>query len=251
MSTSIYYFSATGNCLTTAKEMTTYYKQANIISVTDLKNEEKIIVDSDIVIFVCPVYYGNMPYLMKTAVEKMRFENNPYIALMTTCKGHTGVIANRFEVLLSKKGQHLSLARNIMMPGNSWISTPEENAERLLHQKENIEKEMQDILLKKTEDYSLVEPLKETPVDYPNNFRGIMADETCIGCGTCVKVCPMDNIELKDRKALIGNECITCLRCFHWCPVESIYMSKEENVARRFKYHHPDVKVINFFKKTK
>ena len=73
-----------------------------------------------------------------------------------------------------------------------------------------------------------------------------MADEECIGCGICTRVCPMQNIELVDGKAIVKDNCVTCLRCFHWCPKEAIYMSKEESVSRRFKYHHPDVKLSDF-----
>jgi Pyruvate/2-oxoacid:ferredoxin oxidoreductase delta subunit len=51
----------------------------------------------------------------------------------------------------------------------------------------------------------------------------------------------MNNIAIVDGKAKIGDDCSTCLACFHWCPKEAIWMSKQENIARRSKYHHPDV----------
>ena len=168
---------------------------------------------------------------------------------MSTCRGHTGNVASRIEKILNSKNQTLSLARNITMPGNSWISTHEENKERLLNQDQNIKKEMQDILNFVKEEYPIDIEMKETPVDYPNNFRGITSDDQCIGCGICTKVCPMNNITLINNQAVIKNNCITCLRCFHWCPKEAIYMSKEETVARRFKYHHPDVKLTDFVEK--
>ena len=245
MSTTIYYFSATGNCLTTAKMISTYYDDAKVVSISSIKDKNHID-NSDIVGFVFPIYYGNMPYLVKTFIENMTFKKKPYIFFLSTCRGHTGFTANRMQRLLEVKNQKLSLARNIVMPGNSWISTPEENKERLENQKDNINKEMMDILSLMEEVYPTDIEIKETPVDKPNNFRGIMSDESCIGCGICLKVCPMQNIEIIDGKACIKDQCMTCLRCFHWCPIETIYMSKEESVARRFKYHHPDVKLKDF-----
>lgn len=246
MKTQIIYFSATGNCLTTAKYASSYYKNCELI---DVREKRKIQVDGDVLGIVCPVYYGTSAYLMMEALRNLSFKSKPYIFLLTTCKGHTGIVANRINLILNKHGQKLAIARNVIMPGNSWISTPEENKERLLAQKSNVEIAMQDILSKIEETFEVVD-MKETPVDKPNNFRGITVDENCIGCGICEKVCPINNIKIVDGKSIIGNECMTCLSCFHWCPKEAIYMSKEENVARRFKYHHPEVKVTEFFKKS-
>ena len=50
----------------------------------------------------------------------------------------------------------------------------------------------------------------------------------------------------KNGKAIIGDECATCLACFHWCPREAVYMSKQEGIERRSKYHHPDVELLDF-----
>ena len=247
MKTTIMYFSATGNSLTTAKKASSYYENCELI---DVRNVESITIDSEVLGIVCPVYYGTSAYVMMEAIRNLCFETKPYIFLLTTCKGHTGNIASRIQKILEEKSQVLSIARNVVMPGNSWISTKEENEERLLKQDENIKECMTDIIARKQESIEKITEFKDTPVDYPNNFRGIMADENCIGCGVCKKVCPMDNIEIVNRKAIVKDKCITCLSCFHWCPKEAIYMSKEENVARRFKYHHPDVEVKNFLKKS-
>jgi formate hydrogenlyase subunit 6/NADH:ubiquinone oxidoreductase subunit I len=78
-------------------------------------------------------------------------------------------------------------------------------------------------------------------VAYPNNFRGITVDENCIGCGICAQICPMENIRIENGRAVIGDDCATCLSCFHFCPQEAIWMSRQENIARRSKYCHPDV----------
>lgn len=79
-------------------------------------------------------------------------------------------------------------------------------------------------------------------------MRGIKVDEKCIGCQTCIKVCPMNNIELIEGKIKIKDNCMTCLACFHWCPTAAIYMSKEKAIERREKYHHPDVRLTDIIK---
>lgn len=246
----LYYFSATGNTMTTARELAAALEeqemQVKIRNVVELRDEAVIKEDADLVGFLFPVYYGDMAYPMRAALEKLELRPDAYAFAFTTCRGHVGAAPIRVNDLLKAKGQHLALALNVVMPGNSWISTPEENAERLAAQKENIRSQVGRILAGEQQEYvqpADAEPLKETPVGRPNNFRGIMADENCIACGTCVRICPMKNIQLVDGHAEIGDSCATCLACFHWCPKEAIYMSKEDTVARRFKYHHPDVKL--------
>ena len=51
--------------------------------------------------------------------------------------------------------------------------------------------------------------------------------EECVGCETCVPVCPVEAISMKDDKAHIDPEtCTECETCIPECPVEAI--RKEE-----------------------
>lgn len=51
------------------------------------------------------------------------------------------------------------------------------------------------------------------------DFRPLVTDEKCIGCGRCVKWCPVQAILLKDRRALIDYEtCYGCGECVASCP---------------------------------
>lgn len=45
----------------------------------------------------------------------------------------------------------------------------------------------------------------------------------CVGCGSCVKECPVGAIELRNKKAYIDEEkCIGCASCVHACPEKVI-----------------------------
>lgn len=47
--------------------------------------------------------------------------------------------------------------------------------------------------------------------------------DKCIGCESCVAVCPVGAISMVDGKAMIDEDtCISCGACVHECPVEAI-----------------------------
>ena len=104
MKTGIYYFSATGNSLTTAKLLAASLDgQCDVISLAALHNKQDIEVDYERVGFVFPIYYGDMPYLIRDTIRKMKFKQNTYIFIFTTYRGHPGDVAKRFDNLLQEK----------------------------------------------------------------------------------------------------------------------------------------------------
>lgn len=241
MSTVIYRFSATGNSYTTAELLAQGLGRCRQVSVASTFGKPYVVEEAGCVGFVFPVYYGNMPYSVREMISRMVFKNDAYIFIFTTWRGHAGQVAQRMDQLLRTRGQKLSLALGIPMPGNSFINEPHVDAGYLAKQAENVAAQIGALRERRVEDYFTAEILPLTPVDYPRNFRGITADDNCNGCGSCTHVCPRNNITIENGRAVIGDNCATCLACFHWCPAEAIYMSLQENIARRPKYRHPDV----------
>ena len=242
MATVIYYFSATGNCLTTARLLAEQLGDCRLVPVASARKLHRVQESAVAVGFVFPVYYGNMPWPVRELIGKMALRPDSYVFICTTQRGHAGDVARRTDMLLRTRGAKLSLAVGVKMPGNSFINEPEVDQAYLAAQRENVAAVAAPVLARRTEDYFATESLPQTPIDTANNFRGMEAEpDKCVGCGICAQVCPMDNIVVKNGKAVIGDGCATCLACFHWCPQQAIWMSKQENIARRSKYHHPEV----------
>jgi len=59
-------------------------------------------------------------------------------------------------------------------------------------------------------------------------------NEHCTGCGTCVKVCPMDVFRLhaETGKAVIvyPEDCQLCHLCRMYCPVDAIIITPEKSL---------------------
>ena len=51
----------------------------------------------------------------------------------------------------------------------------------------------------------------------------VIDEELCIGCGLCVKVCPLDTISMQNEKAVVtGEESLSCGHCAAACPEGAI-----------------------------
>ena len=62
------------------------------------------------------------------------------------------------------------------------------------------------------------------------------ASDACIGCGQCVKRCPMNNVPLEDGKPVWGKNCTHCMACICYCPKEAIEYGKKSVGQPRYHF---------------
>ncbi len=61
------------------------------------------------------------------------------------------------------------------------------------------------------------------------NLLAVIDKEKCIGCKTCMKVCPVLAIKMEGRLAIVNDEmCRGCAACEQRCPDHAINMVKRE-----------------------
>jgi ferredoxin len=65
------------------------------------------------------------------------------------------------------------------------------------------------------------------------------ADRNCNRCGTCLRVCPRENIRLVDADIAWNHDCEQCFACVHWCPRQALQIGATTQGKAR--YHHPEV----------
>ena len=74
-----------------------------------------------------------------------------------------------------------------------------------------------------------------------SNYWASIKQETCSGCGLCVKRCPMEAIGLEASEettnktgkiaVLAADKCIGCGVCAYKCPTESIVLERREEIT--------------------
>ncbi|MBY8983883.1 MAG: 4Fe-4S binding protein [Candidatus Lokiarchaeota archaeon] len=65
------------------------------------------------------------------------------------------------------------------------------------------------------------------PLHTVSSYLAEVDEELCVGCGTCLEMCPMETIYAKDNIAIVDiDKCIGCGVCAHHCPEEAIHLKR-------------------------
>ncbi|MFX1480178.1 MAG: indolepyruvate ferredoxin oxidoreductase subunit alpha [Promethearchaeota archaeon] len=65
------------------------------------------------------------------------------------------------------------------------------------------------------------------PLHTVSSYLAEVDEETCVGCATCMELCPMETIYAENNVAIVNPEkCIGCGICAHHCPEEAIHLKR-------------------------
>ena len=67
--------------------------------------------------------------------------------------------------------------------------------------------------------------------------KAFSVDESCRGCGTRARVCPVHDIDMVNDRPTWQHHCEQCFACLQWCPNQAIQF--RENTRGQARYHHP------------
>ncbi|MBD3272236.1 MAG: 4Fe-4S ferredoxin [Elusimicrobia bacterium] len=255
MKTSICYFTGTGNSLYAARLLAEHVGDAELIPMARMVKTNQSSPSGDSVGFVFPVYCWGLPLLVRDCVEKLSVNPNTYYFGMVTYGGSPGKTLCQLDAILQKKGAEISAGFGLQMPGNY---TPLYGAVAPAKQDTMFAKANQQI-----QSFSrIIQSKQKAPIHKSNIFVNLLfsdllynkfihkmpasdvnfwADEKCNSCGTCVRVCPVDNVLMKDGKPSWQHNCQQCMACLQWCPQEAIQYGKK--TGQRKRYHQASVVV--------
>jgi len=257
MGSTIYYFSATGNSLTIARQIAKRLGDCAIQSMAAEPPDEPIGGPDESIGFVFPVFYIGLPRLVKRFVEKLNIIEGTYCFVFISFGGNGANTLGMLEDILKEKGVHLSYAAGVKMPGNYIVKyqafAPDVVQKLIKNAMDKADEAAETIANGKLQPVKRNVKLLSKIANRSYLYKGISEwDEKfkvtgkCTSCGLCVKVCPVSNIKMEDQRPLWQHHCERCLACIQWCPCEAIEYGKK-TIGRR-RYHNPNVDAEDIIK---
>lgn len=257
MKTRIFYFSATGNSLSTAKVIADGIGNTELLSIPSI-TDSKIMIDTQTTGLVFPVYAWGLPRMVEEFIEKLESKTTGgYFFAVATCAGTSGAVMLQLKERLLKKEIKLNAGFLIREPSHSPLKqVPVEKLviwlarkTRPLSRNERIQEILNTVGKrenKNPETSSRLSCLLGTSIlhksiiqTFRSNDQYFSVDESCTKCGICTSVCPRNNLILENNGIKWNNDCELCFGCYNWCPQKSIHHQNEEN---SYKFvHHDDI----------
>jgi ferredoxin len=264
MKTEIYYFSGSGNGFFLARGLkerldagTGGLSETAIVPLA-LERGRPRISSADRVGIVFPVYFLDLPNIVKEFIASLGVKKGAYVFTASSCGLDDSGVALKVRRLLARKGIELSAAFRFILPDNSIVfPTPKIRHEAMISKAiADLDCAAAAILSKKpifqatgSRSAGIGGRIMKAYCDGVLGFKDLRADPAaCTGCGICAKVCSVGNISLSGGKPQWGSrkECVSCFGCLHACPASAIRF-RGQSKAKEFQYRNPRVKASDLF----
>lgn len=239
----IFYFTSTGNCLEVAKKI-----GGKLISIPSVLKGNCFDFEDDAIGIISPVYGGGLPAAVVDFLAKINIKTNYLFGILTY--GAMNLCGNEILQLISlKHNLKFNYINSLIMADNSFIyfdmekqiaNLPKKKVdEHIFKIKQDIDNQINKLKISFLGKIMAKRWQRRQEKRKSNYFENFSIENTCVLCGTCKKVCPIDNIAIED-KVVIGNKCIRCGACYHNCPHSSIRYKNEKSKTQ---YRNKNVKL--------
>lgn len=244
----IYYFSATGNSRYAAEKLAVKTNDKAVSIVDAMKNGIPNYGKQEKTGFVFPVYFWGLPEIIKrfASMPAVRKSLGDYVYCVITCGANTGSADKMLAKIL---GRDFDYSFSLRMPDNYVIlydpCTKEKARQFLRHSDKELDTVCEEINgLEAKRGGSVQGEIKSIFISKLYNIfrttKKFYADDKCISCGMCAKLCPDEAIVIKNGSPMwIKNKCQHCTACINRCPTQAIQFGKK--TAERGRYNIWDV----------
>lgn len=233
----VLYFSATGNTEYVAQELARQLNDECINLLPRIKAHDHSVLYSDTPFILCaPVYVCEMPRFLSKYLKEQTFRGSREVYCVFTSGGYCGISGPLAKSLFRKKQMTYRGHAEIKMPRNYVANDayPMLTTDEVESRIRSAQVQIADITAKIRAGRELSARhvfFFETLVTVPFNpvwckfkltAKDFYAKETCISCGKCAKLCPLNNITLEEGRPVWGNQCTHCMACIGNCPTQAI-----------------------------
>ena len=267
----IYYFSGTGNSLVVARDIAER-TNGQLTSIQSIMDKECIEPSAEVVGIIFPVFYATndcgIPPIVRRFVSKLQRISSKYIFAICTCGDMPGTTIETLRKAIQSRGGELAAGFTMKMANKTLRR--EKQQKMSVNQKKKLKAIGEFVAARKKGKFEtrgtllkivfspllfvLIKPAfsrryrklsnSSSHIPFPELIpvadQSFQTNENCNGCGTCSRVCPVNNIKIVNKKPVWQHHCETCLACYSWCPQEAIL---GKIVSYNERYHHPEVEL--------
>ena len=254
------YFTATGNNLHVAKEL-----GGELLSIPQMIKEGRYEFTDDKIGMIFPIYSNQVIPYIKEFVEKAKF-NCDYLFGIMTYGAYDAASANHLVEIGKSVGHDFAYVNTLKMVDN-WLPGFDMDKQVASEHKKKIPEKLASIKADIEASKRYVKPsslLGRTMTNYQVKQTSnpkvkpsmhslahaegvrdfVTVESNCTKCGTCARVCPVDNITVdKENGVSYGDYCVMCFACLHNCPHNAIRLKGERSKAR-YRNRHVSLKEI-------
>ena len=241
-----------------------------------MMKEESFKLEADVIGLVFPVFYATndcgIPLIVARFIKKLENLSSKYIFAVCTCGYMPGTTIKNLRKTIESRGGKLAAGFTVRMSSKNLNERKQQKTR--VNRKKKLEAICEYVNAQREGKFEtrgslrkiVLAPLRalEKPI-FMHRYKKLsntsrksfselipLADasfrtnEKCTGCGTCARVCPVNNIKMVDGKPVWLHHCENCYACYGWCPQNAIC---GDIVDYNDWYHHPEVKLTDMLKR--
>ena len=245
----VLYFTGTGNSRHIAERIA-HALNDTLISLNDrIKSGDitSLAVNGRLVL-VMPTYAWRIPRIVRDHLLRTELRGARETWFVMDCGSEIGNAAKYNRELAARKALTYMGTAQIVMPENYIALFPAPDKQEAKAIVENAKPAIRSIIdcIRNGMEFpaprnNLYDRFMSGAVN-PIFYKGIVkadaftVSDSCIGCGKCVQLCPLNNIRLDKDKPVWGSNCTHCMACICYCPKEAIEYGKRSVGKPRYHF---------------
>ena len=245
----VFYFTGSGNSLYVAKHLS-----AQPISIPQVLQDGPMEFEADEIGLIFPDYQGKAPNIVQEFAQKVKLKAN-YMFSVITYGLDNCLVTELWEEYAKQYGWHFDYI-NVVLTQDVYLDMFDQDQQRqLAAQKDEegqIAKVVEDINSQRKWIYEItpeahargeqiMNMVSRFPI-YPATSQNLLRidRDLCVGCNTCVEVCPKKCFSYGNMGLTNMGDCARCYACANNCPQKAIKLAgREANPNAR--YRHPKI----------